>query len=99
MIKNLLLLVLITVGGGGEKFLEEIPLYLKDSYFKEKVYAEHNWKSFSALKEANRIIYPDSYDLHLLNASLFFVANKVREEKTLHPLKYSAQLRDAAFVH
>lgn len=99
MIKNLLLLVLITVGGGGEKFLEEIPLYLKDSYFKEKVYAEHSWKSFSALKEANRIIDPDSYDLHLLNASLFFVTNKVRQEKKLQPLKYSAQLRDAAVVH
>lgn len=46
MIKNLLLLVLVAVSGGGEKFLEEIPLYKKDSYFKEKVFEEHSWKSF-----------------------------------------------------
>ncbi len=99
MIKNLLLLVLVAVSGGGEKFLEEIPLYKKDSYFKEKVYEEHSWKSFSALKEVNQIVDPNNYDLHLLNAALFFVTNKVREEKKFKPLKYSAQLRDAAIVH
>lgn len=99
MIKNLLLLVLVAVSGGGEKFLEEIPLYKKDSYFKEKVFEEHSWKSFSALKEANQIVDPDNYDLHLVNASLFFVTNRVREEKKLQPLKYSAQLRDATVVH
>ncbi len=99
MIKNLLLLVLVAVSGGGEKFLEEIPLYKKDSYFKEKVYEGHSWKSFSALKEVNQIVDPNNYDLHLLNAALFFVTNKVREEKKFKPLKYSAQLRDAAIVH
>ena len=99
MIKNLLLLVLVAISGGGEKFLEEIPLYKKESYFKQKVYAEHDWKTFSALKEASQIVDPNNYDLHLLNAALFFVTNKVRGEKKLKPLKYSAQLRDAAVVH
>jgi len=85
--------------GAGEKFLHEIPAYQKDSYFKLKVYTEHNAKSFYQLKEANEIINPDNYDLHLLNAAVFFSTNKLREEKKLKALQFSAGLRDAAVVH
>lgn len=99
MIKNLLLLTFLLVRVDGEKFLQDIPLYQKDSYFKQKVYTEHDWKSFSVLKEAAQIVEPNNHDLHLLNAAIFFATNKVRENKNLKPLKFSAELRDAAVVH
>ncbi len=97
--KNLLLFTLALFSSGGEKYLSYIPLYQKESYFKQKVYVEHNWKSFSELKEAKQIVDPNNYDLHLVNAALFFATNKVREDKRLKPLKFSYQLRDAALVH
>lgn len=97
--KNLFLLILLFLKSDGDKFLQDIPMYQKDSYFKEKVYAEHDWKSFEQIKEANTIVDPNNYDLHLLNAAIFYSANKVREDKHLKALKYSAQLRDAAVVH
>ena len=97
--KNLFLLVFIFLYAGGERFLSDIHLYQKESYFKQKVYAEHDWKSFYGLMEANQVIDPDNYDLHLLNAAVFFATNKVREDKRLKPLKFSTELRDAAVVH
>ena len=99
MIKNLLPLVLVLFKPDGDKFLNEIALYQKDSYFKQKVYAELNFKSFSQLKEASEIVSPENYDLHLLNAAIFFATNKVREEKRLRPLAFSSTLRDAAVIH
>ena len=99
MIKNLLLLVLVLFKPDGDKFLNEIPLYQNYSYFKQKVYEEHNFKSFSQLKEANEIVRPGNYDLHLLNAAVFFATNKVREGKRLQPLEFSSALRDAAVIH
>src|SRR4051794_13492167 len=99
MIKTLVLLSLLFLIADGDSFLKDIPLYQKDSYFKQKVYAEHDWKSFFQLKEANQIIDPDNYDLHLLNAAVFFATNKLRDEKKLKQLKFSNALRDAAVVH
>lgn len=99
MIKNVLLLVLLFVKPDGEKFLQDIPLYQKDSYYKEKVYREHDWKSFNELKDANQVINPNDFDLHLLNAAIFFATNKAREGKHVKALKYSTALRDAAVVH
>jgi uncharacterized protein YkwD len=100
MIKYFLLGVLLfAAGGDAGKFLDEIALYQKDSYFKEKVYAEHDWKSFSGLKEVNQSVNPDNYDLHLLNAAVFFATNKIRAEKKQKELSYSSALRNAAVVH
>lgn len=96
---NTLLLLLLLVTSGGEKFLDDIPAYQLDSYFKQKVYAKHDYKSFALLKEANEVVNPDNYDLHLLNAAVFFATNKLREEKKLKQLKFSSALRDAATVH
>ena len=97
MIKNLLLVCLLVAGGA--EFLEGIALYQKDSYYKDKVYADHDWKSFYALKDANQVVNPDNYDMHLLNAAVFYATNKVRAAKKLPELKYNAGLRDAAVVH
>lgn len=83
----------------GEEFLKAIPAYQKDSYFKQKVYAEHYWKSFYQLKEANAVVDPDNCDLHLLNAAIYFSTNKLREENLRSTLAFSAELRDAAVVH
>ncbi len=95
----LLLLFLFLGSGNAEKFLNEVPSYNNDSFFKEKVYAEHDWKSFMQLKEANEIVNPDNYDLHLLNAAVFFSTNKLREKKNMKQFSYSPKLRDAALVH
>ncbi|MES2619417.1 MAG: CAP domain-containing protein [Bacteroidota bacterium] len=95
----LLLFASLLLSGSGDKFLEEIPAYQRDSYFKQEVYNEHDSKSFYQLKEANSIVNPDNYDLHLLNAAVFFATNKLREEKKLKTLLFSSGLRDAAVVH
>lgn len=95
----LLLLLLLLVGGNAEKFLNDVPFYNNDSYFKEKVYTEHDWKSFMQLKEANETVNPDNYDLHLLNAAVFFSTNKLRDQKNMKQFRYSPTLRNAAVVH
>lgn len=90
----LLLLFLFLGSGNAEKFLNDVPLYSNESYFKEKVYAEHDWKSFMQLKDANEIVNPDNYDLHLLNAAVFFSTNKLRDKKkheTVSLLFHSSQ--------
>ena len=84
---------------GSEKFLNNIAPYQQDSYFKEKVYAEHDRQSFYAMKEPNQVINPESYDLHLLNAAVFYATNKLRKEKGLKELQFSPQLRNAAVIH
>src|SRR3954467_5614133 len=95
----LLIFAFFFLADSGEKYLADIPSYQKDSYFKQKVYEEHDWKSFYQLKEANEVVDPNDYDFHLLNAAIFFSTNKRREEKKLKPLKFSAGLRDAAVIH
>ncbi|MFM2305494.1 MAG: hypothetical protein RLZZ367_163 [Bacteroidota bacterium] len=98
MIKNLLLVCLVALLADTD-YLADIPLYQKESYYKQKVYAEHDWKSFYTLKDASQVVNPDNYDMHLLNAAIFYATNKVRAGKHLHELKYNAGLRDAAVVH
>ena len=83
----------------GNGYLEKIPSYQKDSYYKQKVFVERSWKSFYQLKDAQAFVDPEHYDLHLLNAALYFATNKLRENKGGKVLKYSPQLRDAAMVH
>ena len=74
-------------------------MYLKDSYFKTQVYAEHDWKSFYQMHEANTVIDADRYDIHLVNAAIFYATNKLREKHGLPALKYSKPLTDAAMAH
>jgi uncharacterized protein YkwD len=95
----LLLFIFLSAFGSGEKYLDKIPLYQQDSYFKSKVYAEHTWKTFYKLKEANEPIDANKYDMHLLGAAVFFATNKLREEKGAKAFQFSPELRDAAVVH
>lgn len=100
--KNLLfvlLLVPLFAFDAGERYLNKIELYQKDSYFRQKVYTEHNWKSFYKLKDAQAAIDPNNYDLHLVSAAVYYATNKLRESKGLKALQFSPQLRDAAVVH
>ncbi len=83
----------------GEDYLQKVPLYVKESYFKEKVYAEQDWRSFYKLPEPNTALDPKNYDLHLINAAFFYATNKLREEKRLPVFKYLPGLRDAAVLH
>lgn len=83
----------------GKKYLDEITPYGKVSYYKEQVYNDHDYKSFYTLKEAQQVLNPKDYDMHLLSAAVFYATNKLRVEKKQKPLKYSASLRDAAAVH
>jgi uncharacterized protein YkwD len=94
-----LVLIPLTAFDSGERYLDKIELYQKDSYFKQKVYSEHNWKSFSQLKEAQAIVHPNKYDFHLLSAAIFFATNKMRESKKVKALQFSSPLRDAATLH
>lgn len=95
----LVLLLPLLAFDSGEKYLGKIELFQKDSYFKSRVYTEHDWKSFAKMDEPNAIVEPDHYDIHLLNASIFYATAKLREEKGIKTTKYSDHLRDAAMVH
>lgn len=99
MRKYLLASCLVLQISGAEKFINEISLYNKDSYFKQQVYQEHDSRSFFELPEAKAQIDPDNYDLHLLNAALFYATNEIRIKKNRKPLGFNAALRDAAVVH
>ncbi len=93
------LFLILTSFDAGRNYLNQVKPYQRDSYFKSKVYNEHNWQSFLKMKEANEFIEPDNYDMHLLSAAVFFATNKLREEKGLKSFKFSPELRDAAAVH
>lgn len=83
----------------GSNYLQKLPLYTHDSYFKEKVYAEKDWKSFYAMQEPQQAVSPTSFDMHLMNAAFFFATNKLRQQKHLKQLAYMPGLRDAAVLH
>lgn len=83
----------------GTAYLQKIPAYQSESYFKNQVYQEKDLKAFYAMEEANKQFDPNNYDMHLLNAAFFYATNKLREEKKLPQFKYHEGLRDAAVIH
>lgn len=100
MVKTLLVVLAVASWlPNGESYLREVNGYSTPSFFKEEVYARHSWKSFFELKEANQAIDPNRPDFHLLNASLFFATNQLRQKYHKSELLYSATLRDAAVIH
>ena len=94
-----ILLLPLLAFNAGDRYLNKISLFQKASYFKQKVYAEHDWKSFYKLRESQAPVNPNNYDLHLLNAAIFFATEKMRESKGAKPLQFSPSLRNAAVVH
>ncbi len=73
--------------------------YQKPSWFKNNVYAEVDTKSFYQLEAIQQEINPDSIDIHLLNACLFFACNKLRVLYKLPPYQINSQLLCAANLH
>lgn len=99
MNKLLIIGFLIFTYQDADKFLSKIESYNVASYFKETVYAEHDYKSFYKLNEPQSKLNPDSYDLHLLNAAFFFATNKLRAKHNKPAFVYSTSLRNAALIH
>jgi uncharacterized protein YkwD len=99
--KSILLIVMLPffAMAQGDKYLSDVPRFSEPSYFKDTVYAEHNWRSFYNLKEPGNAVQAATYDIHLLNAAVFFATNKLRNEKGLKPLLFDAALRNAAMLH
>jgi uncharacterized protein YkwD len=94
-----LLLLPLIASEQGDKYLEKIPAYSIDSYFKQQVYTDKDWKAFYKMDEPQKKVDPQHYDLHLLNAAFFYASNKLRSDKKLPPLEFAGGLRDAALVH
>jgi uncharacterized protein YkwD len=55
--------------------------------------------AFFNLHDINLAVNPESYDVGLLNAAVFFAANRVRAEHDLPELSFDSRLRNAALLH
>lgn len=62
-------------------------------------YSRHDFESFSALKEAHEEINPETVDLSLLNAAIFYETNRQRVQQGLKPFLHSSALEKAAYGH
>ena len=82
-----------------EAYLNNIKGFAHESFFKTEVYTKHDWQSFEKLPEPNTTVQTKDFDLHLMNACLFFVSNKMRQSKKVAPFNYSEGLRNASLVH
>lgn len=81
------------------KYLKKFVEYKKSSYYAAAVYNEHSWQTFYSLSDIHQTIQPDNIDLHLLNACLFYAANKLRAMYKIPPLKMDFHLKNAAAIH
>lgn len=80
-------------------YLKKFEAYQQKSYYEQKVYQEHTFQSFYLLEDIQQPISLESFDVHLLNACLFFATNKLRAIKNKPPLQFDAKLKDAAAIH
>lgn len=72
------------------KYLLEIPNFQNQSIFKKDIYRIcGSFDQISVTDAANKIVNPDSFDIHLLNACVFYATLKVREKNKRNPLKIS----------
>lgn len=67
--------------------------------FPDSLYQVHTWKSFEDLPMANDTIRPGALDHSLLNAAVFFMTNKAREQHGLRGFRFSPYLRNMASFH
>ena len=94
-----LLMCSLSVTSKDSKWLKTFTLYNQPTYYKSAVFAAHNETSFFQLKDIQKTVKIDSFDLHLLNACLFYVCNKIRIQHKLLPFKMDEQLKQVASVH
>ncbi len=97
--KGIILASILLLLSSGNDYLQEVPRFNVDSYYKAQVYIDHTYKSFFELQEVNQPINPQNYDQHLLNASLFFATNRMRDKKHIQCLQFADGLRNSAMVH
>lgn len=72
------------------KYLHEIPNFQKQSFFKNDIYKVcSSFEQISVTDAANKIVNPDSFDIHLMNACVFYATLKAREKYKRNPLKIS----------
>jgi uncharacterized protein YkwD len=97
---GLYLLFLFTAFTGlSNRYIKHFGSYRQDSYYKEKVYAEQDVNTFFQIKDIQQTVTIDSVDIHLLDACLFFAANKLRAMHQLPLLIFSDKLQNAAAMH
>jgi hypothetical protein len=94
--KMMSLLVILLSAVNGSEYLDKVKGYNADTYLKDKVYTEYSAKQFAESKEAQRLFDENSFDLHLMNACLWYATNETRTAKKGKAFKYNGQLRDAA---
>ena len=101
--KSLLLLCLtlpvVELFAKENKWLKKEAAYGKYSYYKMQVYDEQSMASFYKLEAIRQAVEPDSLDIHLLNACLFYATNKLRALNNLTPFIIDEQLKNASATH
>ncbi len=93
----LLLLPLLPINP--TKYLNDIKGFGEDSFFKHEVYTKADWQRFEELPEVNEKVNADQFNLHVMNACLFYASNKLRLMKKSPMMNNSEALRNAALVH
>ncbi len=80
-----------------QSYLNQIPGFNNPSFFKKDIYRVcHSFDEISTTDAANQIVKFDSFDLHLMNACLFFATNKAREKYKKKPLKINESVTKGA---
>jgi uncharacterized protein YkwD len=85
--------------GYSNRYTRHFILYQQSSYYKSKVYTEQSVASFYGLREIQKKVSTDSFDIHLFDACLFFAANKLRAMHQFPPLVFDDKLQQAAAMH
>jgi uncharacterized protein YkwD len=93
-----ILLCVSSVLAQNNSYKTEITEYLnKPSVFNDSLYLDV--KSRTLLIELSKTISIEKFDIHLLNAGIFYYTNEYRIKKNKAVLQFSAELRDAALYH
>lgn len=87
------------LSGFSNRYLKHFKAYQQYSFYKEQVYGVQDIQSFFQLKDIQQQVGEDDLDIHLLNACIFFAANKLRVLHHLPPLLFDRPLLDAAAMH
>lgn len=97
LVLNAFCLMIITIDGGYTQTLEQSTKTLHQ--FPDSLYKLHSWDSFEELDIAHDTILPYFIDHSLLNAAVFFVTNKIRNEYGYKAFRFDPTLRNMAAFH